>query len=238
MAICSPRSAHTWQGLGGIPCVQMISLRPVGTCLNDTRANVGLQRAQAGKAMSRCSQLPPAQDASGFKDTQVKPYALCLSCEEKAHMLYTLKAPPPAPRDHKNASASEGLNVLSDEMKVGRTKLGQLIGSDVSDHLLGPGAAGGLQRNRRGLSGPVLLPHRCPDGGRASRLHCRGAQAGAGSSACPHRWIYKPLQTHCSHVCTRPPHTVNLPYRIRLPSGLKATHDHSQLVPQALYRAF
>ena len=84
---------HTWQGLGGRPCVQMISLRPVGTCLNDTRANVGLQRAQAGQAMSRRSQLPPAKDASGFKNTQVNSYALCLSCEEKANMLHTIKAP-------------------------------------------------------------------------------------------------------------------------------------------------
>lgn len=49
--------------------MQTISLQPVGTCLNDDRANVKLQPAQDGKAKSRQSQAEPK--AGGFKDPQV-----------------------------------------------------------------------------------------------------------------------------------------------------------------------
>ncbi len=49
--------------------MQTIGLQPVGTCLNDDRANVGLQFAQDGKAKLRQSQMDPK--TGGFKDPQV-----------------------------------------------------------------------------------------------------------------------------------------------------------------------
>ncbi len=75
--------ALAWMVLAGIQadstCMQMISLRPVGICLNDMRANAGLQTAQAGRALSQHSHILPAQD--GFNDPQVHPWLrdMCMS---------------------------------------------------------------------------------------------------------------------------------------------------------------
>lgn len=49
--------------------MQVISLQPVGACLNDARASAALQTAQEGKAAPRQSQLAPSPDA--FKNPQV-----------------------------------------------------------------------------------------------------------------------------------------------------------------------
>ena len=56
--------------------MQMVSLQPLGTCLNDTRANVGLQTAQGCKAMPQRSSVLSARD--GFRNPQVQVLAAVL----------------------------------------------------------------------------------------------------------------------------------------------------------------
>ena len=69
------------------------------------------------------------------------------------------------------------------------------------------GAVARLQRNRRGLLGPVVLPHRCPDRPWASCLCCWRTEAGTwpiwhaipGMPQCRHTALFVESQHHLDH---------------------------------------